>query len=145
MQQSFLTVKLHELEKEQGRLLARIRLCQKQDVEFVRKEKEQIREEWEEEELLLQQNVANTHSKAVSELAEAQAAYDEKTEEIVKKILPESFHGKESYLEDRAEANALYAEFCIDFAVRASKNALYAAFEAIESEMECEERRREHE
>lgn len=145
MQQSFLTVKLNELENEQGRLLARIRLCQKEDAQVIRKEKEKIRTECEEEDLLLQHDVDAAHSKAVSALAEAQLAYNKKIDEITENILPESIHGRESYPEDKAEARMLYAEFCIDFAVRAEKNALRAALEAIESEMECEEWRKERE
>ena len=39
----------------------------------------------------------------------------------------------------------LYAEFSIDFALRASKNALQDALTAIAMEKECEERRKNDE
>lgn len=144
MRQSFLTVKLHELEQQQGKLQTGIRICQKESIEEIKKEIREVETECEEQDLLLEQSVKNACSKAVSELADAQLAYDEKVKKISDKTLPESICGRGSLKEGSAEANMLYAEYCIDFAIRAAKNALRAALIAVEAEMECEEWRKNH-
>lgn len=144
MRQSFLTVKLHELE-QQGKLQSRIRLIQKEEPEDIRRELHKLEEECEKEDFLLKQSVENARSEAVTSLAEAQLGYDRKLDGIVKNVLLDSLHGKESFHEDRAESAMVYAEYSIDFALRASKNALCAALRAIALEIECEEWRKEHE
>lgn len=139
MQQSFLTVKLRELEREQGKLQARIRVSQRDDPEEIKKEIHKLKAECEEEDILLRQSVENSHSKAVTALADAHLSYDKTMENIAEKILMESVHGGDTFREDRAEAAMLYAEVSIDFAVRASRNALLAALKAITLEMESQE------
>ncbi len=138
MGQSFLTVKLHELEQQQGKLQTGIRISQRGNPEEIKKEIRRLRTECEEEDILLKQSIKNVHSKAVSALSEAQLSYDKKEMEIVDKILSEFISGNDSFLEEKAEAAMVYAEFSIDFAIRASKNALRAALSAIAQEIECE-------
>lgn len=145
MQRSFLTVKLHELEQQQRRLWTRIRMCQKEDLKELKREIEEIQTECEAEDALLKQSVENARSRAVTALAQAQLSYDRNLEEILEKTLPESMHGKSSYTEEKAEADMLYAEYSIDFAIRASRNALKAALTAVEAELEFEEWRKIHE
>lgn len=136
MQQSFLTVKLYELEQQQGKLQARIRISQNEDPEEIKKEIDKIKSECEEEDILLKQSVRASHSKAVAALAEAQLCYERRVDEIVKDIFPETIHRKASFEEDRAETAMLYAEFSIDFALRAAKNAQCAALTAVAMELE---------
>ncbi len=145
MQQSFLTVKLHELEKQQGKLQTGIRVCQKEKAEEIEEKVNELKAECEAEDILLEQNVKTAHSKAVRALSNAQLAYDEKLAEIKDKILPECIREGTSFCEDKAESAMLYAEFSIDFALRASKNALQDALTAIAMEKECEERRKNDE
>lgn len=145
MQQSFLTVKLYELEKQHGKLQAGIRICQKESLKEIRREIARVREECEEQDFLLNQSIETSHSKAVTALADAQVSYDETVKTIVEKVLPEAMHGKDSMKEELAEEKMLYAEYSIDFAIRAVKNALQTSLEAIEAQMECEEWRRENE
>ena len=138
MQQSFLTVKLCQLEQQQGKLQAGIRITQKENLEKIKRKIDEIEEECKEEDILLEQSSGNVRSKAVSALIDAQLEYDKKIKEITKQILPESIHKKGEYREEKAEAALLYAEFSIDFAMRASKNALYAALNAIALEKDGE-------
>lgn len=139
MKQSFLTVKLYELEQQFGKLQAGIRICQKENIGEIQREIEKIQAECKEEDMILQQSVGNVCSEAVSALADAQLCYDKKVEEIVRNVLPESLSGVGSLKEKRADIDTIYAEYSIDFAIRASKNALRAALQAVESEMESEE------
>lgn len=139
MQQSFLTVKLHELERQHGKLQTRIRICQKDNIAEIKKEIERVQEECEEQDMLLKQSVESAHSRAVVALAKAQSSYDENIKEIVGKVLPESMHGGDSVWEELAEEKMLYAEYSIDFAIRAVKNAMQVSLEAIEAQLECEE------
>lgn len=138
MQQSFLTVKLCQLEQQQGKLQAGIRITQKENLEKIKRKIDEIEEECKEEDILLEQSSGNVRSKAVSALIDAQLEYDKKIKEITEQILPESIHKKGEYREEKAEAALLYAEFSIDFAMRASKNALYAALNAIALEKDGE-------
>lgn len=144
MKQSFLTVKLHELELQQSRLQTGIRRCQKESIEELKKEIREIEDECETEDLLLEQSVKEARSKAVSKLAEAQLSYDRKLAEIVETTLQDSIKGNETLKESKTEANMLYAEYCIDFAIRASKQALRAAMTAVKTGLEWEEWRKEH-
>lgn len=145
MRQSFLTVKLHELENQHGKLQTRIRLCQKESREELQNELKRVQEECEEQDLLLEQSVENAHSKAVTALAKAQYTYDETVKEITEKVLPESMHGRDSFQEEEAEEKMLYAEYSIDFAIRAVKNALQTSLAAIDAQLAYEEWRNEHE
>lgn len=145
MQQSFLTVKLHDLEQQHGRMLARIRTCQKKDTEEIQKEIDRIFEETEEQDFLLQQNVENACSKAVIALSKAQLSYDKDICEITDHVMPEAMHGRESLKEELAEEKMLYAEYCIDFAAQAVRNAYVASLSAIKEQVEYEKWRKEHE
>ena len=145
MKQSFLTVKLYDLERQFGKLQTGIRICQKQNPEEIQKEIDKIQVECREEDMILKQSVENARLEAISALADAQRTYDESVEKILQKIVPESLRGKSPYREEKADMDMIYAEYCIDFAIRASRNALCAALSAVESEMEFEEWRSEHE
>lgn len=145
MQQSFLTVKLHDLEKEHGRMLTRIRICQKKNVGEIRQEIDRIKEENEEQTMLLQQSVETACSKAVTALASAQLSYNKEIQYITEQVIPAAMHGKNSFKEEQAEAKMLYAEYCIDFAAQAVRNAYLASLSAIEEQVEYEEWRKEHE
>lgn len=145
MQQSFLTVKLHELETQHGKLQTRIRLCQKESIADIKEEIKKMQEECEEQDLLLKQSVETSRSKAVAALSDAQFAYDERVKEITEKVLPGSIHGSDSLYEEIAEEKMLYAEYSIDFAIRAVKNALRTSLGAIEAQLEYEEWRKANE
>ena len=136
MQQSFLTVKLHEMEQQQGKLQMRIRLSQKENLEEIKKEILEIKSECEEEDILLKQSVEASCSKAVAALADAQLCYNRKLDEIAENVFPQATYGRAYLREDEAETAMIYAEFSIDFAMRAVKNAQCAALAAIAMEME---------
>lgn len=137
--QEVFAVKLYELEQQYGKLQSRIRVCGKESRKRIREELQKIAEEYEEEYLLLQERVKNCRSLAVSRLAKAQLDYQKATDEIVKEQLAVDLHGENtSPGEDAREASALYAEFAMDFATLAMRQALIAALSALDGQAEDE-------
>ena len=65
-------VKLYELERQYGRMQSRLRLCQQDDHQKIRQELQRVMEEYQDDELLLLNNVENSRSPAVAALAGAQ-------------------------------------------------------------------------
>lgn len=144
MQQSFFSVKLYELEKQHEEMLNQIRLCQSENIDKIDEEVKKIKRECTQQNSLLQEYAKNTHSKIVSELADAQISYNQNIKEISKKIRPEIIHHKGCLKEEIAEEKMLYAEFSIDFAVQAIRNAYMFALSAIKEQKEYEEWRQKN-
>ena len=141
-------VKLYELEREYGRMQSRLRLCQQDGHQKIRQELQRITEEYQEDELLLLNNVENSRSPAVAALADAQLDYSRRAEKILEQELPEYLRDEdgsapEEGAEHQAEAAALYAEYAIDFAVQSMRYALMTALKAMDMQMDSEEGKKE--
>lgn len=141
MGKGILTIKLYELEKSYGLMQSRLRMCQKAEPDKLRRELQELKDEYEEKNYLLEQNAKNSRSPAVAVLSERQVEFFKNTENIMSN-LPEYLHS-EVYEDNEvnAEAYALYAEYAIDFAVQSMRYALIAAMKAIDAQNElCKER-----
>lgn len=141
-------VKLYELERQYGRMQSRLRLCQQDDHQKIRQELQRVMEEYQEDELLLLNNVENSRSPAVAALAGAQLDYSRRAEEILEQELPEYIQDEdgsapEEGAKHQAEAAALYAEYAIDFAVQSMRYALMTALKAMDMQMDSEEAKTE--
>ncbi len=141
-------VKLYELERQYGRMQSRLRLCQQDDHQKIRQELQRVMEEYQEDELLLLNNVENSRSPAVAALADAQLDYSRRAEEILEQELPEYLRDEdgsapEEGAKHQAEAAALYAEYAIDFAVQSMRYALMTALKAMDMQMDSEEAKTE--
>ena len=141
-------VKLYELERQYGRMQSRLRLCQQDDHQKIRQELQRVMEEYQEDELLLLNNVENSRSPAVAALAGAQLDYSRRAEEILEQELPEYLQDEdgsapEEGAKHQAEAAALYAEYAIDFAVQSMRYALMTALKARDMQMDSEEAKTE--
>lgn len=141
-------VKLYELEREYGRMQSRLRLCQQDNHQKIRQELQRVTEEYQEDELLLLNNVENSRSPAVAALADAQLDYSRRAEKILEQELPEYLQDEdgsapEEGAEHQAEAAALYAEYAIDFAVQSMRYALMTALKAMDMQMDSEEGKKE--
>ncbi len=141
-------VKLYELERQYGRMQSRLRLCQQDDHQKIRQELQRVMEEYQEDELLLLNNVENSRSPAVAALAGAQLDYSRRAEEILEQELPEYLQDEdgsapEEGAKHQAEAAALYAEYAIDFAVQSMRYALMTALKAMDMQMDSEEAKTE--
>lgn len=135
------SAKLHELERQYGQTVSRLRLYPQAEHEEVCRELNRLWQEFRENELLMQKNVAGCHSPAVAALAAAQLEYDLSVEHILKDELPGYLHSEgNDRSEDQAEAASLYAEYAIDFAAQSLRHALLAVLSAIDLEMSCEEK-----
>ncbi len=148
LSEGMFAVKLYELEREYGRMQSRLRLCQQDNHQKIRQELQRVTEEYQEDELLLLNNVENSRSPAVAALADAQLDYSRRAEKILEQELPEYLQDEdgsapEEGAEHQAEAAALYAEYAIDFAVQSMRYALMTALKAMDMQMDSEEGKKE--
>lgn len=148
LSEGMFAVKLYELEREYGRMQSRLRLCQKDNHQKIRQELQRVAEEYQEDELLLLNNVENSRSPAVAALADAQLDYSRRAEKILEQELPEYLQDEDGSApgegaEHQAEAAALYAEYAIDFAVQSMRYALMTALKAMDMQMDSEEGKKE--
>lgn len=148
LSEGMFAVKLYELERQYGRMQSRLRLCQQDDHQKIRQELQRVMEEYQEDELLLLNNVENSRSPAVAALAGAQLDYSRRAEEILEQELPEYLRDEdgsapEEGAKHQAEAAALYAEYAIDFAVQSMRYALMTALKAMDMQMDSEEAKTE--
>ena len=148
LSEGMFAVKLYELEREYGRMKSRLRLCQQDNHQKIRQELQRVTEEYQEDELLLLNNVENSRSPAVAALADAQLDYSRRAEKILEQELPEYLQDEdgsapEEGAEHQAEAAALYAEYAIDFAVQSMRYALMTALKAMDMQMDSEEGKKE--
>ena len=122
LQHGLFTVKLCELEQEYGRLLTRLRLLQEKGPDRIRREREQMQEEYQEHGLMLEETARSCRSRTMAHLAELQQAYERQTAELL----------EEECAGGSAEAMTLAAEFAIDFATQSMRYALFMALRALE-------------
>lgn len=139
-EQAIFAVKLCELEQEYGRLQSEIRLFQERDETQLREELARLRDEYQEHQLLLDEQVRASRSPSAAALSEAQLEYSRRAERILAHDLPEEMRGRNhSSAWDRAEAMSLYAEYAIDFATQSMRQALAAALSAVVLQQRAEQ------
>lgn len=142
-QSGIFAAKLNELEQEYGRTVRRLRLCQQEDHQSVRRELQQVWQEYRSCELQMQKSIRDSRSPAVAALSAAQLEYDLQIQHILQEELPGYLHGENTDgTQDQAEAASLYGEYAIDFAAQAMRHALLAALSAIDLQMSCDEKKR---
>lgn len=142
MSNGILTIKLYELEKAYGQMQSRLRLCQEAEPEKLRRELQELKDEYDEKNYLLEQNAQSSRSPAVAALSERQVEFFKNAETVMKDELPKYLHSEiGDDAETDAEAYALYAEYAIDFAVQSMRYALIAAMKAIDAQNELSEER----
>ena len=140
LSQEIFAIKLYELERQYADMLSRLQICQREDHQKLSEELQRAKEEYKNKELILQNNIKNSRSKAVAALSDAQLHYFNEARDILQHVLPEYLHSEDSSLsEDQAEAASLYAEYAVDFAIQSARYALIAAMTAIDLQMTCEE------
>ncbi len=132
-------VKLVELEQEYGHLQSRIRLFQRKDLEQLHRELERLQDEYQEQNLLLEEMVRSCRSPVMARLAKLQHDYEQQAEDYLKtNLIPAQADDANATCQDRADTTTLYAEFAIDFATQAMRYALISAFSAMELQMQAD-------
>ena len=140
LSQGIFSIKLYELEQQYAEMLSRLQICQQEDHQKLSAELQRVKDEYRSKELVLQNSIKNSRSKAVATLSDAQLHYLHQAREILQRELPEYLHSEgSSRIEDQAEAASLYAEYAVDFAAQSARYALIAAMTAIDLQMTLEE------
>ena len=117
---SVFAYKLYEMEEQYGKLQCRIRICEQGDRQKIHSELEKAEDEYKENTLLLEKKARACRSPAVTRLTQAQIDYRRKIGDTMKKQVIKDLHSEESTPEqDEREADMLYAEFAMDFALTA--------------------------
>ena len=144
--ENIFAAKLRDLEKEYRSLSERLISIQGKTQQELQSQLHDIRRECYEYDMQLEQSAANCSSPAIASLAKIQLEYGENMAELLRKKLPYEMHSggavirgseeggtrnkAEAEIWDRAEATALYAEYTIDFAGQAIRQAMIAAISA---------------
>lgn len=131
--------KFSELEQQFGRMLARIHVCQKMDLQQIHDELESMLNESAEHETLLKNRISASRLSAMEALSSAQLAYCQKADDILREqLIPELQATNLRISEGQAEATTLYAEYAIDLAAQATRYAMTAVFAAVEAQLKAE-------
>ena len=139
LKEGIFAVKLCELEQEYGRLQSRIHLFEGKDAAQAQQEILRLQDECREHKLLLDERIRSSRSSAVSSLSKAQLEYGQRVEQILNEELPNEMRGRnQSCAEDQAEVMTLYAEYAIDFATQAMRQAMIAALSAMISQQQAD-------
>ena len=126
LQHGIFAVKLCELEQEYGRLLSRLRLLQEQAPDQIRREREQMQEEYREHGLMLEETARSCRSPTMAQMAELQQTYERQIIKLLERVCAGG----------SAETTTLAAEFTIDFATQAMHYALFMALQALELQIQ---------
>lgn len=146
MENRLFTSKLLELEKRCEQLQSRLRMCQSQQCEQIRQERQSLEQQLGENQRQLEQRVASCRSPAVAALAKVQLDHQRQLDTLLQGELPGDLHCEaDTPQEDRAEAAALFAEYAMDFAVQSTNYALLAALKAVELQLSLDEENEEKE
>lgn len=137
------SIKLYELSRQFALLQSRLQLAQTSGHRQIQEGLQEMTKEWEENELILKNQMSASRSPAAARLAKAQAEYCENVKDILNRFI------NEGDKDEKPEAAALYAEYAADFAIQAMRQALLAAYFAIDVQMteneEKSERGTDHE
>lgn len=139
MSHEILSVKLCELDEKIGKLHSRIHLSESSGHSRIEQELEAIREECAETEFALGKKLKFSKSEIVSIYSDAFGEMERvigKAKEKVRECTAALADG-----ESVPEAKILMAEYALDFAMLAADRALLMSMEAIEAQMELEEKK----
>ena len=138
--ENIFAAKLRDLEKEYRSLSERLISIQGKTQQELQSQLHDIRRECYEYDMQLEQSAANCSSPAIASLAKIQLEYGENMAELLRKKLPYEMHSGGAVIRGseeggtrnkaEAEATALYAEYTIDFAGQAIRQAMIAAISA---------------
>lgn len=143
-QEEIFVIKLSELERQYEKTLGRLRLCQTDDHQKIRKELEQAFEEYRDTERQLLKGVNTSRSPTVAALSGAQLNYDRRVREILRNELPGYLHERDGSLTaDQVETISLYGEYAIDFAAQAMRYVHLVVLSAIDAQISLEEQKQE--
>ena len=139
MKQSPFYAKLCELEQDNQNIQRCLHVSCSWSREELESELQRMEQDYEQNQLRLEEDIRDAHSPAVLKLARAQHTYALTIQKLMAETLPKDLHSESSTLqEDRSEAQRLYAEYAIDFARQAIRHALIAALYAMDTQWEQE-------
>lgn len=138
MSHEILTVKLCQLDEKIGKLHSRIHLTEYAEHAQVKSEIAKIRKECEETEMMLHKNLRFSKAEMLAMLSDTFSEVEQvigKAKEKMNKCVSED-ENEELYPEEKI----LMAEYALDFAMLAADHALLMSLEAIDAQMEQQEK-----
>lgn len=138
MAHEILSIKLCELEKQLDRLDSRIRLSETAGRRRLQKEIGALRQECEENELVLRKRLEHSRSEMVSAIS---GAYT-RIEQIVRQADSALRISAQEDPEAEAEEKILLAEYALDFAAQVANRALLLSMEAMEAQAALQQEER---
>lgn len=128
MAHEILSVKMYELDKKMQQVHSRIQLAETMDVEKLRQQIGQIRQECEESQIILRNQLLHSRTGCVMKLAEV---YDEIENAVGRVLEAENMDIEKGKMLSGTEEKILTAEYALDFAMQAANRALLISLEAI--------------
>ncbi len=128
MAHEILSVKMYELDKKMQQVHSRIQLAETMDVEKLRQQIGQIRQECEESQIILRNQLLHSRTRCVMKLAEV---YDEIENAVGRVLEAENMDVEKGKMLSGTEEKILTAEYALDFAMQAANRALLISLEAI--------------
>ena len=138
MAHEILSVKMYELDKKLELTHSRIQLADSMDTARLQQQIQQLRQECEENRIVLENRLHYSKTECVVKLARV---FDQ-VEEAVEKVLKTENINLEQQpcnMLPGAEEKILTAEYALDFAMQAANRALLVSLEAIEAQRRQEE------
>ncbi len=138
MAHEILSVKMYELDKKLELTHSRIQLADSMDTARLQQQIQQLRQECEENRIVLENRLHYSKTECVVKLARV---FDQ-VEEAVEKVLKTENINLEQQPRNMlpgAEEKILTAEYALDFAMQAANRALLVSLEAIEAQRRQEE------
>ena len=138
MAHEILSVKMYELDKKLELTHSRIQLADSMDTARLQQQIQQLRQECEENRIVLENRLHYSKTECVVKLARV---FDQ-VEEAVEKVLKTENINLEQQpcnMQPRAEDKIHTAEYALDFAMQAANRALLVSLEAIEAQRRQEE------
>lgn len=144
LNQEMFAVKICELEQQYELMQSRLQICRKENHEEIRRELARLLAEYREAQELMEQRKKNSRSPGAAALSGICLDYFRQADAIADRELPGYLHsGFSDGMQDRADAQALYAEYAIDVAVQSMRHAVIAVMRAMDAQMDCDEKRTE--
>ncbi len=128
MAHEILSVKMYELDKKMQQVHSRIQLAEAMDVEKLRQQIGQIRQECEESQIILHNQLLHSRTECVMKLAKV---YDEIENAVGRVLEAENMDIEKGKMLSGTEEKILTAEYALDFAMQAANRALLISLEAI--------------
>lgn len=137
MAHEILSVKMYELDKKLEQTHSRIQLAESMDAEKIHQQIQQLRQDCEENRMILENQLHHSKTGCVVKLARIFDQIEDATGKILKaeNIDLEQLKEQESdHILPGAEEKILTAEYALDFAMQTASRALLLSLEAIEAQ-----------